>query len=152
MDDCFEGYSRKLQETLDSEGIADRFIFTGFRQDMPSVYEALDVVAFPASSEGFGRIVIEAGAARRPVVGNDIPVMREILSNDGKDFVVDCDKPDLFADKIVQLLKNPELRKQSADRLHTHVSEKFSLDVHLQSVLDMYAEVTSFCRKTLKSL
>jgi glycosyltransferase involved in cell wall biosynthesis len=49
---------------------------------MADAYRALDLVAFPTSSEGFGRVVIEAGAVGRPVVATNLPVLRELMPPD----------------------------------------------------------------------
>ena len=48
--------------------------------DMPALYRAADVFAFPSEREGFGLVVLEAQAAGVPVVVSDLPVLREFLS------------------------------------------------------------------------
>jgi glycosyltransferase-like protein len=47
--------------------------------DLPSLIAACDVFAFPSTKEGFGLAAMEALAAGRPVVGRDLPVLREVL-------------------------------------------------------------------------
>jgi glycosyltransferase-like protein len=48
--------------------------------DMPALYRAADVLAFPSEREGFGLVVLEAQAAGLPAVVSDLPVLREFLS------------------------------------------------------------------------
>ena len=55
--------------------------------DMPALFRAADVFAFPSEREGFGLVVLEAQAAGLPVVASDLPVLREFLS-DGEDCVM----------------------------------------------------------------
>jgi glycosyltransferase involved in cell wall biosynthesis len=52
--------------------------------DMPVLYRAADVLAFPSTREGFGLVVLEAAAAGLPVVVSDLPVFAEFLE-DGRD-------------------------------------------------------------------
>ncbi len=48
--------------------------------DMPALYRAADVLAFPSEREGFGLVALEAMAAGLPVVASDLPVLREFLT------------------------------------------------------------------------
>ncbi|HJZ62269.1 MAG TPA: MSMEG_0565 family glycosyltransferase [Miltoncostaeaceae bacterium] len=52
--------------------------------DMPALYRAADVLAFPSTREGFGLVVLEALASGLPAVVSDLPVLREHLT-DGRD-------------------------------------------------------------------
>ena len=52
--------------------------------DMPALFRAADLFAFPSEREGFGLVVLEAQAAGLPVVASDLPVLREFLA-DGRD-------------------------------------------------------------------
>src|SRR5690606_10745331 len=53
-------------------------------EDMPALYRAADLLAFPSEREGFGLVVLEAQAAGLPVVTSDLPVLREFLAH-GRD-------------------------------------------------------------------
>ena len=52
--------------------------------DMPALYRAADVLAFPSTREGFGLAIVEAMASGLPVVTSDLPVLAEFL-RDGDD-------------------------------------------------------------------
>lgn len=55
--------------------------------DMPSLYRAADVLAFPSTREGFGLVILEALASGLPAVVSGLPVLREYL-RDGYDCVM----------------------------------------------------------------
>jgi glycosyltransferase-like protein len=48
-------------------------------QELPCWYQAADAFVFPSLKEGWGLVVLEAMAARLPVIATDIPVFREYL-------------------------------------------------------------------------
>ena len=52
----------KIRELCCSLGIKDKVVFTGVRSDLPALYSAMDVFAFPSLYEGMPNTVIEAQA------------------------------------------------------------------------------------------
>jgi glycosyltransferase involved in cell wall biosynthesis len=64
-----DGHLREKLETEARElGIGDRVTFLGNRTDIENVYSALDIVALTSLNEGTPLSLIEAMAARRPVI------------------------------------------------------------------------------------
>ena len=65
----------ELEEQIKSKaeklGIADKIIFTGVRDDVPSLLSAMDAFVFPSFYEGMPNTVIEAQAAGLPCVISD---------------------------------------------------------------------------------
>jgi len=62
---------------------AERVIFTGYvsDSDLPILYSAADVFAFPSRYEGFGLPVLEAMACGTPVVAGDAPAINEFAKS-----------------------------------------------------------------------
>ena len=106
----------------------------------PSVYEALDIVAYPTASEGFGRIVIEAGAARRALVVTELDVFRELLSPGMEDLIVPR-AADALARRIIEFATDAHGRESAAARLHDYVCGKFSLEAYRDQLLNLYREL-----------
>ena len=130
-------YENNLKNIVKMWGIADNFVFTGFRKDIPSVMNSLDIAVFPSMSESFGLVVIEAMAARRAVVGFNTGAFPEIISNYDNGIIVPYDHKDL-ARGILELVLNPEMREKFAKRGRQVVEEKFSLDMTLEKFLELY--------------
>lgn len=64
----------KIEERVHSLGLADHVIFTGIRNDVSDLLQAMDVFVFPSHYEGLGIAVIEAQAAGLPcVISDSIP-------------------------------------------------------------------------------
>ncbi|QAY77035.1 glycosyltransferase family 1 protein [Sphingosinicella sp. BN140058] len=58
-------------------------------QELSHIYALSELVAFPSTYEGFGIPILEAMAARRPLVLSDIPVFRELTEDKGAYFPPD---------------------------------------------------------------
>ncbi len=79
---------------------------------------ALDVFVFPSLTETFGLAAVEAAQAGVPVVANDLPVLREVLSVDGEPCAVFADsrKSDAFQAAVRGLVNDPRARENLGAR------------------------------------
>ncbi len=68
----------RVQAMVDQLGLRDAVAITNNRPDVPRLLLASDVFFFPSAWEGLPGAPLEALAAGLPVVGSDIPPMREI--------------------------------------------------------------------------
>lgn len=73
-------------------------------------YQAADIFINPTYAEGFPRVLIEAMASGLPVVTTDAGGIKDIIGERQKEFMVGKEDRDKFADKIVQLCNNEDLR------------------------------------------
>lgn len=96
---------RNEYETLaKSLGVRERVIFTGFRDDLPAVYAALDCLVMASHSEGIANAQMEALAARVPLVSTEIGFAAEILTP-GTEYVrADSDAPATLAAAMAEAL------------------------------------------------
>nr|WP_198400241.1 glycosyltransferase family 4 protein [Bradyrhizobium pachyrhizi] len=81
---------RALANELD---VTDRLHFIGEipPRQMAKFLACLDVFVFPTQAETFGLAAVEAASAGIPCVVNDLPVLREVLSYDGRPAAVFVD-------------------------------------------------------------
>lgn len=61
-----------VEQTLATEGIADRVHLLGWRRDLPAIYADLDLLANSSQNEGTPLAIIEAFAAGVPVVATAV--------------------------------------------------------------------------------
>ncbi len=74
-------YAREIRACVQQQGLGERMLFLGHRQDMREIYAASDcVLSLSARPEAFGRTVLEALALGRPVVGYAHGGVAEILA------------------------------------------------------------------------
>ena len=79
-----EKFAKSLVSLAASLGVTDRVRFVGHRDDVPALMREVDAVVHPSTEpEPFGRTLVEAMLARRPLVAADAGAVPEIL-NDGE--------------------------------------------------------------------
>src|SRR5258708_20141770 len=68
-----------LQEEIAAVGLQDRIHFLGWRPDARSLMAGFDVLLAPSLWEGFGLVMLEAMAARIPIITSRASALPEIV-------------------------------------------------------------------------
>lgn len=124
----FDGEEKGLLRLARQLGIADFVRMPGKIADVPGLLGAVDLFAYSSRSEGVPNAVLEAMAAGLPVVGTDIPGIREAVGGDGSRFLAGAGDSSALAEKILALLQDRELRDGLGRSLKKRSEELFSLD------------------------
>ena len=111
-----------------------RTLFLGFRDDMPLVMNATDVLISSAWFETFGVAIAEAMSSCVPVVSTDVGGPNELVADGVTGFLVPPNKPDLVAAKTLEILKNPDLVRRFGEAARARVLEHFSLDRYVANM------------------
>lgn len=88
-------------------------MWAGWKDDMPTALSEASIVCFPTYyGEGLPRILIEAGAAGRPVVTTDIPACREIIQHEVNGLLVPPRDVQALVEALRKLVSNAALRQR----------------------------------------
>lgn len=117
-----DGELRVRLEALTQEaGLAGRLHLPGWRRDVPAVLDAATVVTLTSRFEGLPRAVVEALAARRPVVAMSVDGVREVLRDGLNGVAVAPGDVLAMIEHVGGLLADPrrraELAAHAGDRL-----------------------------------
>lgn len=80
----------------------------------PSYFKACDIFALPSLYEGFGIVFLEAMSAGLPIISTTAPAIPEVVGDAG--ILIPPRKPELLAEKILQVARDDELRKELIER------------------------------------
>jgi glycosyltransferase involved in cell wall biosynthesis len=115
-----------LQASEPARALGDRLVWAGFRRDVPDVCFASDVVVLTSDNEGTPVSLIEAQAARTPVVSTSVGGVRSVVL-DGETGLLAGDPPALAA-AIGSLLDDPARAGAMAERGREHVLATFGVE------------------------
>jgi glycosyltransferase involved in cell wall biosynthesis len=135
------GYGATLGGLIDRLGLGEKVRLVGFQSDVSSFFDALDVFAFASSSEGFGQVLVEAMAARKPVVASKISPLTEIVVDEETGLLVEDGTPTSYADHLFRLLSHPEEREHMGRLGQERVRKCFTADKMSQATLSLYEEL-----------
>jgi glycosyltransferase-like protein len=108
--------------------------------DLPAWYRTADALAFPSIKEGWGLAVLEAMAARLPVVATDIPVFREYLTPGEDALLVPPADPVALAAAMRTLVDDESLRERLR-AAGARVAARFTWEAAASRHLAVYAGI-----------
>ncbi|HLJ72972.1 MAG TPA: glycosyltransferase [Thermoanaerobaculia bacterium] len=121
-------YFRELNQLVAELGIQDRVVFTGFRADVESIFADLTISVQPSLSEGLSNVVLEAMAARAPVIATRVGGTAEAIEDGVTGLLVPPADPQAIANAMRRLLAAPAFAKQLGDAARERARERFSID------------------------
>jgi len=134
-----EGSRREALEAQTRDlRIAHRVVFTGRRDDVPSVTAALDVAVLPSYREAQGLSILEALALSRPVVASNVGGIPEMITDAVNGILVPPHDPDALAAAIIRLLRDHPFADTLGRAGHDMVHERFCIDLMVESVQAIY--------------
>ena len=133
-------YLEKLVEELK---LKDRIIFTGWQNEMPTIYAAIDVFVSAARREPFGLVIAEAMAGGTAVVATETVGASEILENNVTGILTPIKNPQALADAISELFENIPQRESLEKAARLKVKNKFSLDEMRTATENVYTEIVA---------
>lgn len=117
--------------------IKDRVFFIGYKKDPTIYFDVFDIIAIPSRSEGFPLILLEAAGFQKSVVCSDIPVFREVLSDNEVSFFKLDD-----IESLLTAIENAITYKEIyATNLYNKFIEKYTSKVMAEKYLNLYNEL-----------
>jgi len=115
-------------KSLVSDNNLDKHIkLIGFQSDVKSFLGGIDIFVFPSLWEGFGNAMVEAMAEKKVPVAFNQTSNPEIIEDGVNGFLIEYPDMNSFAEKVIYLAQNPEIRENMGKKARHSVMRKFSL-------------------------
>jgi glycosyltransferase involved in cell wall biosynthesis len=137
------GYRRELESRIVARGLGGIVRLIERAEDLPAAYMLSDVVVSASTEpEAFGRVLIEAQALGRPVIGTDHGGARETVVPGETGWLTPPGDADALAEAIDQAIGlTPSQRLRVAEICIAHVRAHFGKDTMCAKTLEVYNEV-----------
>jgi glycosyltransferase involved in cell wall biosynthesis len=144
---------RSLQAQLAAINPAPNIRFVDFIPDPVQAMALLDVVvSLPQIGESFGRSIVEAMAARRPVVVYDRGAMPEIVLHNETGFLVPAGDTQQVLKHLQWLAKNRVQARKMGEAGQLWVQKSFSKERYQAKLSEIYAHILDYSGKEGKIL
>lgn len=131
-------FRKELIDFSKNVGVEKDILFLGERNDIPQILNVFDIFVLSSKSEGGSLSLLEAMAAKRPVVATSVGGNKEIIE-EGKDgYLVPSQNPQKLTEAILYLAKNPQKATQLGDYAQKKVCQRYNLNNVVNSYQDIY--------------
>ncbi|HEX5246705.1 MAG TPA: glycosyltransferase [Gaiellaceae bacterium] len=131
-------YESELKRIAEDEGVSDRVIFAGYRDDVAALLAGCDIVCLPSEIEGLPLALLEAMARGRPVVATAVGGTPELVVDGETGVLVPPGDVDALVRALDGLLADPALARALGEAGRRRVAESFRADVLAERVLRLY--------------
>jgi glycosyltransferase involved in cell wall biosynthesis len=127
-------------------GLSNRVHFLGRRTDVPALLRRCHAAVCPSESEGLSNAVMEAMAARLPVVATAVGGNPELVRDGRTGFLVPAHDALALADRMAALAADRPLALRMGEAGRRHVEAEYSTKRMIDAVMDLYADAAPVAR------
>lgn len=95
----------------------------------------------PSAHEGLPMVILEALQHGLPCVATKVSGHPEVLEDGVNGFLVNLDRPDEMAGKVIHLLENPGLWETMSEAAKKTAKDKFDINRQLAECIEQYESV-----------
>jgi glycosyltransferase involved in cell wall biosynthesis len=95
-------------------------------------------LVLPSVFEGFGIVILESFAMRRPVIVSNVPPLNELVTNDVDGYLVSPFDENEWADRILRMLRNPVSAMQMGENGRKKVEKSFTIQRTVDQLENLY--------------
>lgn len=130
-----------LEELARARGLAERVLFTGWKDDARRWLTAMDVFVVPSRIEGFGLGIVEAMLARVPVIAAAVGGTAEVVIDEETGWLVPPEDPVRLAGAIERVLGDEVLRGRITRLARSLVKTEFTPEIMAARFEAIYREL-----------
>jgi len=119
---------KKLESKITEYGLKNKIILIGQIPEAHKFMKAFDIFVLPSVKEGFPWVILEAMAAKLPIVATSVGAMPEIIESGKNGILVEPKDPQQLAETMKYLIENERVRQELGIQAHQTVLFKFSIE------------------------
>jgi len=132
----------KLKQKTKELSLEKNVVFTGYvmGEEKNEFFKNAHIFILPSYTEGFPTVILEAMAVGAALVFTPVGGLVDVLVDGKNGYVVKSipPNPEEISEKIIKLIKSPELMKKISENNIKRVKEEFDAKVVSRRVVDIY--------------
>lgn len=110
----------------------------GYREDVPDLMRASDLLVHGARQEPLGRVLLEAAASRLAIVATDVGGTGEIIIDGESGLLTPVDSPEAITSAIVRMIDGERLREELAANAHRRIRSDFGIEKSAEALFNVW--------------
>jgi glycosyltransferase involved in cell wall biosynthesis len=137
----------RLEQQASVLGLRERVLFAGWRTDVPAILSRCTVAVSASYSEGLSNAIMEAMAARLPVVATAVGGTVELVLQERTGFLVPAGEPDRMAARVIELLRAPERARSMGEAGRRRIESEFAASLLGRRMAEVYDRMLGLRRE-----
>ncbi|HWE43866.1 MAG TPA: glycosyltransferase [Gemmatimonadaceae bacterium] len=133
----------ELQRAIDGRALGARVVLTGFRDDVDRILSDADILVQTSHTEGLPNVILEAAAAQVPVVATAVGGTPEVVADGQSGYLVPPRDTAAIAERLLELLRSPELRSRMGSAGRKRVQAHFSFARQSADYLRLFEDLAA---------
>lgn len=131
-----------LRKQVEDLGLRKHVHILGkWKKDINPYREAMDIGVMPSIFEGLGLALLEFMALGIPTVTSSVPCFREVIVDGESGLIASLNEENSLADKILELLFDPERASKMGQAALARVRSQFSVQRLAGDMMDLYDRI-----------
>jgi hypothetical protein len=130
-----------VERLVDQLGLRRNVTLTGFRSDVPNLMRCSDIAVLSSESESAPLTLLEAMSSGLPMVATSVGGIPEIVESGVDGVIVPPKHPEVLAEAIIPLVRDPELRKRIGQNAREKILRSYTSEKVVNAYLDTYRSV-----------
>ncbi len=131
---------QRLEYRVIAEGMSNRVAMPGWRRDTAELLAVAEVFVMTSLWEGLPRALVEAMKSGLPCVCYATDGISDILKDGVNGFLVPQGNLTLLTQRVLELLRDPELRRRLGRAAMDSIGEEFDIDLMVRAQERLYQE------------
>jgi glycosyltransferase involved in cell wall biosynthesis len=128
----------ELKSLIKANNMQDHIKMLGLRDDIPLLLNQAHALVMPSHFEGLPITILEAGAAKLPIITTDVGVIRSVVKDDG--YIVDIDG---FINSMKSVYENYKEAENKSENLYKNIVQNYSIESMARSHEEIYKGLCS---------
>lgn len=121
--------------------LEDKIYFLGNQNELPALYQAMDVFVLSSLREGLPLTILEAMAAKVPVIATNVGGVAECIEHERDGILIEPSNPAKLVEAIQRVLSDQNLRENLIRHANEKVLSRFSVQKMTRDHESLYEEI-----------
>lgn len=135
-------FHTKIYELINRLRLENNIIFSGFfgYKEIPKLYSIADLLILPSLEEAQPLVLLEAMAARVPIVTTSLDPIKEVIKDGENGMLVRPKNSEEISKAAIKIMKDNKLTQRLVQKGYKTVKERFSKDKVMPKILKIYIQ------------
>ena len=131
-------YAEGITQQIERLNLQNNIMLAGFRDNVSDLMSHFYIFCLLSESEGSPNVILEAMAAKCPVVATSVGEIPKIIKDGENGFLVKPGDVNGFSSAVDRLLNNPEQSKQMGERGFKYVKNNYTCEEAITRLQKLY--------------